>query len=79
MVAQASNEGSDEPPRGMSTIDAELLRTVAEIASKDTYSKEMQTLAKAMIGVIQMQAEMAQLLSQFMQLVSDETRKKEEA
>ena len=78
MVAQASNESSGEPPRGMSTIDAELLRTVAEIASKDSYSKEMQTLAKAMIGVIQMQAEMAQLLSQFMQLVSDENRKKAE-
>jgi hypothetical protein len=78
MVAQASSESGGEPPRGMSTIDAELLRTVAEIASKDTYSKEMQTLAKAMIGVIQMQAEMAQLLSQFMQLVSDESRKKAE-
>jgi len=78
MVAEASNRGDNEPPKGLSHLDASLLRSVAEIASKEGYSAELQTLAKAMIGVIQMQAEMAQLLSQFMQLVSDESRKKAE-
>jgi len=78
MVAEASNRGDNEQPKGLSHLDASLLRSVAEIASKEGYSAELQTLAKAMIGVIQMQAEMAQLLSQFMQLVSDESRKKAE-
>jgi hypothetical protein len=79
MVADASNDESDDgrgPPTGLSKLDASLLRSVAEIAAGKAHSPELQALAKAMIGVIQAQAEMAQLLSQFMQLVSDENRNK---
>jgi len=77
MVADASNSEDDNggaSPAGLSTLDASLLRHVAEIAAQKEHSPELQTLAKAMIGVIQAQAEMAQLLSQFMQLVSEENR-----
>jgi len=77
MVADASNSEDDNgggPPAGLSKLDASLLRHVAEIAAQKEHSPELQTLAKAMIGVIQAQAEMAQLLSQFMQLVSEENR-----
>jgi hypothetical protein len=78
MVADASSSGADggnQPPPGLSNLDASLLRSVAEIAAKK-HSPELRSLAKAMIGVIQMQAEMAQCLSQFMELVSAENRKK---
>ena len=77
MVADASNAEDDDgrgPPTGLSKLDASLLRSVAEIAAGKEHSPELQALAKAMIGVIQAQAEMAQLLSQFMQLVSEENR-----
>jgi hypothetical protein len=77
MVADASQPAGNEPPNGLSKLDASLLRSIAEIASKKDHSAELQVLAKAMIGVIQAQAEMAQLLSQFMQLVSEENRKRE--
>ena len=77
MVADASQQGGSEPP-GLSKLDASLLRSVAEIAAKEEHSPELRALAKAMIGVIQMQAEMAQCLSQFMELVSEENRKKAE-
>ena len=76
MVADAQERGDGEPSPGLSQLDASLLRSVAEIAAKREHPAELQVLAKAMIGVIQSQAEMAQLLSQFMQLVSDENRKK---
>jgi hypothetical protein len=80
MVADASNSAmdGDEPPAGLSKLDASLLRSIAEIAASKAHSQELQALAKAMIGVIQAQAEMAQLLSQFMQLVSEENRNKSE-
>jgi hypothetical protein len=74
MVAEASNGGADAAP-GLSSLDASLLRSVAEIAAKNDASPELQSLAKALIGVIQMQADMAQCLSQFMQLLSQENRK----
>ena len=78
MVADASAGAGDahEASPGLSKLDASLLRSVAEIASKKEQSPELQVLAKAMIGVIQMQAEMAQCLSQFMELVSEENRKR---
>jgi hypothetical protein len=81
MVADASfaaADGGNQPSPGLSKLDASLLRSVAEIAAKKEHSPELQALAKAMIGVIQMQAEMAQCLSQFMELVSEENRKKAE-
>ena len=78
MVADASASASDgnEPATGLSKLDAVLLKRVAELAAKEENPEELRTLAKAMIGVIQMQAEMAQCLSQFMELVSQENRKK---
>jgi hypothetical protein len=79
MVADASQHGGNEPPEGLSKLDASLLRSIAEIATKKEHSAELQVLARAMIGVIQAQAEMAQLLSQFMQLVSEENRKKDDS
>ena len=80
MVAEASNGGTGaNPAPGLSTLDASLLRSVAEIAAKKESSPELQSLAKALIGVIQMQAEMAQCLSQFMQLLSEENRKQAES
>jgi hypothetical protein len=81
MVASASDsveDGGGNPAHGLSQLDASLLRSVAEIAAQKGHSPELQALAKAMIGVIQAQAEMAQLLSQFMQLVSEENRNKAE-
>jgi Asp-tRNA(Asn)/Glu-tRNA(Gln) amidotransferase C subunit len=78
MVADASAGAGDgnEPATGLSKLDAALLKRVAELAAKEENPEELRTLAKAMIGVIQMQAEMAQCLSQFMELVSQENRKK---
>ncbi len=78
MVADASASAGDgsEPATGLSKLDAVLLKRVAELAAKEENPEELRTLAKAMIGVIQMQAEMAQCLSQFMELVSQENRKK---
>jgi hypothetical protein len=79
MVRDASEPQPDDgrgPAEGLSQLDASLLRRVAEIAATKEHSPELQVLAKAMIGVIQAQAEMAQLLSQFMQLVSEENRNK---
>jgi hypothetical protein len=78
MVAESSN-GGGTLPSGLSNLDAALLRSVAEIAAKKEASPELQSLAKALIGVIQMQAEMAQCLSQFMQLLSDENRRQAES
>ncbi len=79
MVADASQQqGADDPPRGLSKLDASLLRSIAEIAAKQEQPAELRALAQAMIGVIQAQAEMAQLLSQFMQLVSEENRKRDD-
>jgi hypothetical protein len=78
MVADAS-AGAGDPQQGspgLSKLDASLLRSVAQIAANKEQSPELQALAKAMIGVIQMQAEMAQCLSQFMELVSEENRKR---
>lgn len=79
MVRDASGNQPDDhraSAQGLSQLDAALLRRVAEIAASKEHSSELQALAKAMIGVIQAQAEMAQLLSQFMQLVSEENRNK---
>jgi hypothetical protein len=79
MVADASNDEPEDgrgPPTGLSKLDASLLRSIAEIAAKKEHPAELRALAQAMIGVIQAQAEMAQLLSQFMQLVSEENRNK---
>jgi hypothetical protein len=77
VVAQTASDGGGESARGLSTLDAALLRRVAELAAKEEGNEDLRTLAKATIGVIQMQAEMAELFSQFMQHVSNEQRRAE--
>ena len=74
MVAQTASDGGEEGARGLSTLDAALLRQVAQLAAKEGGSEELRTLAKALIGVIQMQAEMGQLMSQMMAFFAEQTK-----
>ena len=62
MSDNENGDASAERARGISQLDAALLRRVAELASRGGTSEELQTLAKAIVGVIQTQAEMAEFM-----------------
>lgn len=76
MVAPTASNGGDEGPR-LSQLDTALLRRVAELAAKEDGNDDLRTLAKAMIGVIQMQAEMGQLMSQMMVFFAEQSKEKQ--
>jgi hypothetical protein len=72
MVAQARGGNNDPSERPINEPDSQLLRRLGEMASGKDVSEDQQVLARALIGVINSQAQLAELMRQIMQFVTEQ-------
>jgi hypothetical protein len=72
MVAEARSGNNDPSDRPINETDAQLLRRLGEMASGKDVSEDQQVLARALIGVINSQAQLAELMRQIMQIVTEQ-------
>ncbi len=72
MVAEARGGNNDPSDRPINEPDAQLLRRLGEMASGKDANEDQQILARALIGVINSQAQLADLMRQIMQFVTEQ-------